>query len=204
MDVFEAMETCRAIRYFKPDPVPEEMIEKVLHAATRAPSPGNSQAWDFIVITDPDLKKKMSEKIYGVMSQTVGGMVEAAGGWDALDKTNRLMLKGTLNMAENLGETPVIIIVCGKNAYPPQDPNERFIWSTVYPAAQNILLAARAQGLGTCFTTYQMTCEDVLRELLNIPDDVYLAAFIPMGFPDAKFGPLTRKPLEDVVHRNGW
>lgn len=204
MDVFEAMETCRAIRFFTRDPVPDEMIDKILYAATRAPSPGNSQGWDFIVVTDPAIKQALSAKISTVMDATVGAIQQSMGGLEALDDVTRRMLQGTVNMAKTLGDIPAIILVCGKKVYPPQAPTEQFVWSALYPAAQNILLAARGLGLGTCFTTYQNTCETELRELLHIPADVYIAAFIPVGWPAINFGPLARRPLEDFVHRNGW
>jgi nitroreductase len=204
LDVFEAMETCRAIRFFKKDPVPDELIDKILYAATRAPSPGNSQGWDFIVVTDPAIKQALSRKISGVMEATVGAMQQQMGGLEALDPTTRRMLQGTLNLARTLGDIPAIILVCGKKVYPPQSPTEQFVWSALYPAAQNILVAARALGLGTCFTTYQNTCDKELRELLHIPEDVHIAAFIPLGWPAAGFGPLTRRPVGDFVHRNGW
>ena len=204
LDVFEAMETCRAVRFFKKDPVPDELIDKILYAATRAPSPGNSQGWDFIVITDREIKQKLSEKITEVIDATVESIQKSMGGLDALDDVNRRMLQGTQNMARTMGDIPAIILVCGKKVYPPQSPTEQFVWSALYPAAQNITVAARALGLGTCFTTYQNTCEKELRELLDIPSDVYIAAFIPVGWPAINFGPLARRPVSDFVHRNGW
>ncbi len=204
MDVFEAMETCRAVRFFKKDPVPEELIDKLIYAATRAPSPGNSQGWDFIVITDPAIKQALSVKITEVIDATVAGIQKSMGGLDALDDVNRRMLQGTQNMARTLGDIPAIILVCGKKVYPPQAPTEQFVWSALYPAAQNITVAARALGLGTCFTTYQNTCEKELRALLHIPPDVYIGAFIPVGWPAINFGPLARRPVSDFVHRNGW
>jgi len=204
MDVFEAMETCRAIRFFKKDPVPQEMIDKVLYAATRAPSPGNSQGWDFVVVTDADLRKKLGDGISAVMVGAVEGATKQLGGLDALDDVSRRMLEGALNLAQTLEDVPVHILVCGKEIYPPGAPSAAYVWSAAYPAAQNILLAARAQGLGTCFTTYQLAAPDVIREVLGIPGDVHIAAYIPMGWPDANFGPLARRPVEDFTHVNGW
>ena len=204
MDVFEAMETCRAIRFFKKDPVPQEMIDKILYAATRAPSPGNSQGWDFVVVTDAALRKKLGDGIAAVMAPAVQAATDQMGGTDNLDDVNRRMLTGALNLARTLEDVPVHIIVCGKAVYPPNDPSEMFVWSAVYPAAQNILLAARAQGLGSCFTTYQMTCAPLIRETLNIPEDVHMASYIPIGWPDINFGPLARKPVEQFTHMNSW
>ena len=197
MDVFEAMETCRAIRYLKADPVPDELIDKVLFAATRAPSPGNSQGWDFVVLDDPAGKARIADAVRTAMADRVAAM-------DRPDKTMRLMLDGTAQLIDTLAQAPVLIFVCGPVIYPPGAPREQFTWSALYPAAQNILLAARALGLGTTFTTMHMTAEPTVREVLGLPDEIKIAAMIPMGWPDAKFGPVTRRPLADFVHRNRW
>ena len=204
MDVFEAMETCRAIRFFKKDRVPQELIDKILYAATRAPSPGNSQGWDFVVVTDADKRKALGEGISNVMAPAVENATKNLGGPDALDDVSRRMLVGALNLAQTLKDVPVHFLVCGKEVYPPEAPNVSFVWSALYPAAQNILLAARALGLGTCFTTYQHVAPDLIREVLGIPADVHIAAYIPMGWPDINFGPLARKPVEQFTHMNGW
>lgn len=197
MDVFEAMSTCRAIRYLKPDPVPEELIEQVITAATYAPSPGNSQGRDFIVVTDPTKRQVIGDAIASVMTGAVAAM-------ERPDRTHRLMLDGTAHLVETLKTCPVLILVCGKAVYPYAKPRESFVWSSVYPAAQNLIVAARALGLGTVFTTFQGTAEPVIREQLNIPPDVYIGCMIPMGWPDAKFGPVKRVRYEKVVHRDGW
>ncbi len=205
MEVFEAMETCRAIRYFKADPVDQALIDKVLYAATRAPSPGNTQGWDFVVVTDPQLRSRLGEGIASVMAPVVEQATLAFGGAEGqVDKVQRRMLEGALNLAKRLEEIPVHILVCGRAVYPPDNPDESFVWSAVYPATQNILVAARALGLGTCLTTYQRAAEPFIREVLDIPDDVYIGAYLPMGWPDIGFGPLARKPVETFVHSNGW
>ena len=197
MDVFEVMETCRAIRQLKPDPVPAELIDRVLWAATRAPSPGNSQGWDFVVLEDAVKKARIASAVQAAMLKRVAAMPRP-------DRTMRLMLDGTAAMITALGHAPVIIFVTGPVIYPPAAPMEQFTWSALYPAAQNILLAARALGLGTVFTTLHMTAEATVREVLGLPDHIKIAATIPLGWPDAKFGPVKRRPVEDFVHRNGW
>lgn len=197
MDVFEAMSTCRAIRYLKPDPVPDELIEKCVWAATRAPSPGNSQGWDFIVVTDRDKIAPIGADIETKMAARVAGMPRP-------DKTHRLMLDGTANLVATIKDCPVLVFVCGKAVYPYQAPREEFVWSALYPAAQNFIVAARALGLGTTFTTFHHVAEGVIRETLAIPDEVYLAAMIPLGWPGAKFGPVKRRPVEQFIHRDGW
>src|SRR5216683_1897667 len=133
MDVIEAMETCSAARYFKPDPVPQDLIERVIYAATRASSPGNSQEWDFIVVRNPEAKQKIRDLL-----------VPRFKAMRVLPTTGRVtsrMLSGAVHLAETLNEVPAIIFVCGPVAYPPNAPMEQFVWSALYPAAQNLIVA---------------------------------------------------------------
>lgn len=197
MELFEAMETCRAIRVLKPDPVPAELIDKVLWAATRAPSPGNSQGWDFVVVDAPEPKMAIAAAVRTAMADRVAAMPRP-------DRTTRLMLDGTAKLIDTLDQAPVIIFVTGPVIYPPGSPREQFTWSALYPAAQNILLAARALGLGSVFTTMHMTADATVREVLRIPAEIKIAAMIPIGWPGAAFGPVNRRPVEDFVHRNRW
>jgi nitroreductase len=204
MDIFEAMNTCRAIREYTDQPVDGELIDSIIHAATRAPSPGNSQGWDFVVVTDPDTRATLGDGISSVMTAVVARATEAFGGAENIDATQRRMLDGTLNLASQLRDIPVHVLVCGRAVYPPHQPSIDFVWSALYPAAQNILLAARAHGLGTCLTTYHRTCEPLIRDTLAIPDDVHIACYIPIGWPAVPFGPLTRNPITDTIHRDRW
>ena len=197
MDVLEAMSSCRAIRYLKPDPIPDELIEQVITAATWAPSPGNSQGRDFVVVTDSSKRLAIGDAIESVMGTRVAEMARP-------DRTHRLMLDGTEHLIATLKTCPALIFVCGKPIYPYESPRESFVWSSIYPAAQNLIVAARALGLGTVFTTFQGVAENVIRETLSIPDDVLIGCMIPMGWPDRKFGPLSREPYAKVVHQNQW
>jgi nitroreductase len=120
------------------------------------------------------------------------------------DRTTRLMLDGTATLIDNLDRVPVVVFVTGPVVYPPGAPHERFTWSALYPAAQNILLAARALGLGSVFTTLHMAAEPTVREVLAIPESIRIAAMIPIGWPAGRFGPVHRRPVEDFVHRNHW
>ena len=197
MDIFEAMSTCRAMRYLKSDEVSADLIEQVVTAATWAPSPGNSQGRDFVIVTDKEKILTIADSIEGSMAIRVASM-------DRPDKSHRLMLDGTEHLLKTLKNCPVLIFVCGKTIYPYGAPRESFVWSSIYPAAQNLIVAARALGLGTVFTTFQGVAESVIRETLDIPDDVLIGCMIPMGWPDRKFGPLNREPFENVAHRNSW
>ena len=197
MDVFEAMSTCRAIRYLKPEAIPDELITKVVTAATWAPSPGNSQGRDFIIVTDKKKIQQIANSIEESMSDRVASMQRP-------DRAHKLMLDGTEYLLKTLKDCPVLIFVCGKPIYPHESPRESFVWSSIYPAAQNLIVAARAVGLGTVFTTFQGVAEPTIREILDIPDDVLIGCMIPMGWPDRKFGPLNREPYENVAHHNSW
>jgi nitroreductase len=196
MEVLEALETCRAIRYLRPDPVPEELLRKLVYGATRASSPGNSQGWDFVLLCDRAKKEKIAEAI-------------RAGSWNPPDVEGaepvmRRMVRGAMHLIDHFADAPAIVFVCGRVAYPPDAPLKRFVWSTVYPAAQNLIVTARALGLGTTFTTLHEFAEPTIRETLAIPDDVLLGVTIPVGFPDRPFGPVSRKPVDDVLHWDGW
>jgi nitroreductase len=199
MDTMEALETCRAIRYLKPDPVPEELIQQVIYGATRASSPGNSQAWDFLVITDHEVKQGLQDLIAPALEAATGAM-----DIDALPPSQARMLRGSHHLAHGLTDVPVLIVVCARAEYPPQDPQELYVWSAVYPASQNLIVAARALGLGTTFTTFHSIAEPAFRELLGIPDEVYIGTVIAMGYPDRPFGPVQRKPIDEVIHRDRW
>ena len=114
------------------------------------------------------------------------------------------MLDGTAHLIETLTTCPVLIFVCGKSIYPYDAPRESFVWSSIYPAAQNLIVAARALGLGTVFTTFQSVAEPTIRDTLDIPADVYIGCMIPLGWPEREFGPVQRFGYEQVVHREGW
>ena len=197
MDVIEAMETCSAARYLKPDPVPQDLIERVIYAATRASSPGNSQAWDFIVVRDRELKQKIRDLI-APRFQAMRASAPAGG-----QVTNK-MLAGATHLADSLHEVPAIILVCGPVAYPPNAPREQFVWSALYPAAQNLIVAARSLGLGTTFTTFHMFMESEIRELLGIPQEIKLGVMIPIGWPQNDFVKVKRKPISKVIHWDKW
>lgn len=197
MDVFEAMSTCRAMRYLKADPVDDQLVEQIITAATWAPSPGNSQGRDFVVVKDPAKKRAIGDAIEAVMAEPVAGMARP-------DRTHRLMLDGTAHLLATLKTCPVLILVCGQPVYPYASPRESFVWSSIYPAAQNLIVAARALGLGTVFTTFHGVAEPTIRQTLGMPDDVRIGCLIPVGWPDRAFGPLNRVGYDEVVHVDGW
>jgi nitroreductase len=114
------------------------------------------------------------------------------------------MIAGAVHLAETLNEVPAIIFVCGPVAYPPNAPMEQLVWSALYPAAQNLIVAARSLGLGTTFTTFHMLMESELRELLGIPKEIKFGVMIPIGWPQNDFVKVKRKPISKVIHWDKW
>jgi nitroreductase len=199
LGVFEALGSARAMRRLKPDPVSEELIEKLIWAATRASNPGNSQGWEFVVVRDAERRRALRDAIAGGMS----GMLRAIPA-DGVSPAERRMREGAMHLVEHLDRVPVIIAVCSRRVYPPGAPQDVFLWSAVYPASQNLVVAARALGLGSVFTTFQTVAEPEVRRILGIPDDVFIGTLIPVGWPERPFGPVRRKPVEQVIHRDRW
>jgi nitroreductase len=198
MDVLEAMGTCRAIRHLRPDPVPDELLHKVLRAATCAPSPGNSQGWDFVVVRDAHMRREIGNAVRNAMGPVLASMPEGD------DPVRNRTLRGLRHMVEHLGDAPVIVFVCGVPNYPVANPQEEYLWSTLYPAAQNLIVAARSLGLGTVFSQIHRPAEAAIRKILGLPDEARIAVTIPLGWPDRPFGPVKRAPVEKFVHWDRW
>ena len=198
-DLFTALETCRAIRRLKETPVPRDVLEQLVFYATRASNPGNSQLWSFVVLTDPEKKRRIAQAVRAVMGPAFAGRTPEPG-----SATTRRMLDGARHLVANLERVPALIFVCAKDGYPPANPQRAFVWSAIYPASQNLIVAARGLGLGTVFTTFQMVAEKVVRETLAIPDEILIGTTICVGYPDRPFGPVTRKPVAEVVHWERW
>jgi nitroreductase len=175
------------------------MLHEILEAATCAPSPGNSQGWDFVVVKDPPVRPTLA----GILRDGVRPLLPppSAAGADA---SKRRLLESAHHLIDHALEVPVWVLVCGRPVYPVAAPSVDWIPSAVYPAAQNVLLAARALGLGATFTTWHMASEPAVRELLGIPSDARIAVTIPIGWPARAFGPVRRKPLDQVVHWGRW
>jgi nitroreductase len=218
--LFEAIYSARSLRRLKPDPVPEELITKILDAAIRAPSGGDAQNWAFIVVRDPDRRRRLGV-IYRKASDIAEAIYAARGRPPHLTERQyaRLMTSGK-HLWDHMGEAPVLLIPCSRRpVLPPREVfppaiaarwddevtyADRIRGASIYPAVQNILLACRALGLGTVITTNHIRCEDEVKGLLGIPEDVSTWALMPIGWPIDKFGPLTRRPLAEVAHADTW
>lgn len=197
MDLHEAMYSLRAMRRLKTDPVPEELIWKVLDAAIRAPSGGNRQPWNFIVVTDAEKKRKIGEWYLDGWNAVYG----AAQGAMQAEGDQARTLRSADHLANHLAEAPVFIIPTVRASGVAAVSG---MGSSIFPAVQNLMLAARAEGLGTTLTTLHKAHEAEVKELLGVPEGVETMCLIPMGWPKGKFGQGPRLPVEKVTYWDGW
>jgi nitroreductase len=209
--LFETMYTARSIRRIKSDPVPDEIITKVLDAAIRAPSGSNAQSWVFIVVKDAEKRKQLGA-LYHKTSAIVAKLYEGAKPPPHMDPAKyERWFRSVLYLFDHMGEAPVLIVPCLKAtvwnnaASLPDDVKARMAsagrlaGASIYPAVQNIILACRAFGLGTVLTTITGFYEDEVRQILNLPPDIQSYALLPVGYPKGKHGPISRKPLNEVA-----
>lgn len=203
-DIWEVMFTQRAIRYWVEEPVSRELIERVIEAASKAPSGSNHQPWMFVVADRDPVKTSIAEALRDYYEEgPLKTLVESSQKTE--DSSQRLMMSGAENFFTNLRTAPAIIVPClYKLSSPTSEMNTLVAGSSIYLAVQNMLLAARALGLGTLMTTSHSLIEEVIRDVCKIPDDAQPAALIPIGFPAVKFGPTKRKPVRDIIAWNQW
>ena len=204
-DIWEAMFTQRAIRYWQDKPVPRELLEKIIQAASKAPSGSNLQPWVFVVVDSEEQRNAVGGALKEVYDGAVPLQATIADGIKTGDKSQRLMLKGAQAFFTQLATAPAIVIPClYKLSSPTPDPGSLGAGSSIYMAVQNLMLAARSLGLGTVMTTAHALIDAPLREALNIPDNAYPVALVPVGYPDANFGPTARKDVNEILRWNSW
>jgi nitroreductase len=202
-DLWEAMRTQRAIRYFRPEPVPDELLWKVLDHAIRAPNGTNRQQWAFILIRDAELRQRIAAHVARTIGQNAAFRERVETGMQSDDRSTRLMMRGGKHLAEHLDDAPVFVLPCIIGPHPAQV--DRILYgSSIYPAVQNLMLAARGLGLGTVITGFHQSMLRELREWLAMPEEVTPVALIPLGWPAANFGPVKREPVESVTHWDRW
>jgi nitroreductase len=198
VEIFDVMGTARAMRYLRDDPVPDELIQTLVWAATRAPSPGNSQLWHFVLVRDRSVLLALGDAVQQVQTARTAGLPPPS------DPSEAAIRAGAKHLIDNLARVPLLVVVAAEVGYPPSAPNESYVASTALPAAQNLVLAARALGLGATFTTFHNFAPDEFREVLRLPGHVRVGAVIPVGWPLGSFGPVRRRPTADVVHFERW
>ena len=196
--LFSTIFSQRAIRRFSDSPVSDSVVEKIIDAAIHAPSGSNQQPWSFIVIRNSDIKRQIGQWYRGGWEQYAARI--------QVDRHNTHMYKSAKYLAETLGEVPVLILVCMDRGARGPGPGPLTMGSSIYPAVQNLLLAATGLGLGTTLTTFHTRHEEDIKTLLSIPESVETAALIPLGYPGEgeKFGGSKRKNASDFVFYDSW
>ena len=196
--ILQAISTLRSTRKFKQNPVSDEMINRVLTAATRAASGSNTQPWEFIVVRDPIVKALLTEPMLRTWLLRLGS---------ASGMTSRLkeVYDDATEMLRNTVKVPVIIYCClDLNR---TSKSEEVRYASIFPAVQNLMLAAHSLGLGTCLTVHGSTPtrgEPEVKKILGVPNNIKIACLVYLGYPAVRLGPPKRKPLENVTHYDRW
>ena len=197
MPLADAMRTQRAVRRLRSDPVDDETLLAVLELAVRAPTGSNAQTWEFVVVRDGDVKHQLARlnrqafSIYRRMAtKRARGDLKAA-----------RMLAAVQWQADHFENAPVIVIACLKGRPGPLQMGRAAFYASIYPAVQNLLLAARSVGLGATLTTLPLWNRTLVRRTLGLPSGVTPCAVIPLGWPlRGGYGPTTRRPVAEVLH----
>ena len=215
IDLFETIYSARAIRRFQPDPVPEELLTRILDAAIRATYAGNAQNWTFIVVRDREQRQRLGD-IYRRASDIVAQFYAARARPVHLseEQYRRLIASGSY-LWSHMDDAPVLLVPCLKlvalSPLPatavPLDVQakyqelrlNRLSGASIYPAIQNIILACRALGLGTLITTNHTLLEEEVAAVLGLPAEIRTYALMPIGYPSDKFGPVSRRPVAEVA-----
>jgi nitroreductase len=206
MDAIEAIMTTRAIRRFTEEPVSDEEIWTCLRAAAQAPSGGNLQPWRFLVVRDPAQKARIAEVYRRSYERYEPALLASLPPFPDAASRDRFerMLRSSRHLAEHLARVPALVLVLAarvdltlRDAAGPLDIGT--VHASVYPAVQNLMVAARALGIGTTLTTVARIEHDELRRLCEIPERFEVAALVPMGRPHGRFGVAPRRPVETLT-----
>jgi nitroreductase len=194
MSLGEAMFTQRAIRRLKPDPIPDDVLEDIMQATIRAPNGGNTQQWHFIVVKDQDLRRQLGELYHEAWwakrkDAGINGPEDLPPG--------RNSMRSAMRLANEIGDAPVMVLVCATAKGPAA-------YASVVPSAQNMLLAARAFGIGGTIATLHPVVDERVNKLFGVPDTAQVVYCMPLGYPRGEFGPVTRKPLSEVCGVDHW
>ena len=199
--LLEAMHSQRQITRYKKDPVPKETVDKIIEAATKAPSGANVQPWEFVVLTDRAVIEAVSKEY---REMWLGSM-----GQEAPPDENKIYTAARY-LVHHIHEISVLLVICvdhtrGHSTYTPGEPIPKGRYaSSIWLAVQNLFLAARAEGLGTRICGVGGQAEQKIKDMLGIPDHVEIALITPLGYPKGRFGPTDRIPAAEVSHQNRW
>jgi nitroreductase len=204
VSLYEGLISTRAIRGYTDEPVPDEALRDILFAATRAPSGSNRQPFRFIVLTDGPVARE-AKRLIGHGARRIWAAKRAADGYDRgsgsdTDSPKARMARNMQHYVDTYESVPVVILACLVR-YRAAGATDG---ASVYPACQNLLLAARALGFGGVLTNWQFAADAELRALLHIPDGVEIMATITLGRPKGHHGPVRRRPLPELVYGERW
>jgi nitroreductase len=207
MGLFEVMYNCRAMRRIKPDAVPEDLLVKLIDAANQAPSGSNTQNGRWIVVRDRAQKEKLAElnrKVFELYTAPSGNR-QAALPHQTAEARGR-MLEAVRWQAEHFAEIPALIIACLQVGGPVRESFSAGAGAggSIWPGVQNLLLAARALGLAATPTTFAIADRAAAKQVLGLPEDIEPFCLIPVGYPMGKFGPVTRKPVSEIMRFDRW
>ena len=196
ISLFDAIHAQRAIRYFTTDPIADDVLKRILEAAIRGPSGGNSQGWAFVVVRNADLKRELA-----VLYKDF---------WDNVyskrpDRKDSPVSRSAEHLVMNFADAPAVVIPCIKGRKGTSKDTLTF-GASIYPAVQNLMLAALGLGVGSVITTFLQNHEERVKKILGIPDDYQTACAVPLGYPSGEetFGGSRRNPLAQVVHWDRW
>jgi nitroreductase len=202
--LLEGLCTTRAIRRFRPDPIPDEHLAAMCFAATRAPTGSNRQPFRLLVLRDGE-QAEQAKALLGESFRELWAEKRAADGYDvgsgATADTPKARMAATMQQfVDRFEHTPVVVLACLR----PWRGTDPTIGASVYPACQNLLLAARSLGYGGVLTMWHTSVEAELRQLLGIPDDVLIMATIALGKPEGRHGSVRRRPVGELVYDGAW
>ncbi len=209
MPLGEAMMTQRALRRVLPDPVDDAVVLKCIELALRAPTGNDGQNWEFIVVKDRRVKEKLAKRYRQAWKIQRGVLLRRA---VARDESMAKIVRAIQWQVDHFTEIPVLVVACLRlGAREGRLPFVRMphaaesgYWGSIYPSVQNLLLAARAMGLGASLITLPLWNQASARRALNLPHAVTPCCIVPLGWPRGRYGPTTRKPVEQVVHRDAY
>lgn len=209
--LYEGIMTTRAMRRFTDEPVTDAQVERILRAAQQAPSGGNIQPWQFVVVTDDDDRAWLGDVYARAYDRYEAAILAALPPFrtDADRAAWARTVAASRHLADHLGEVPVVVLVCMadismsvRDADGEMDVGTPY--ASVYPAVQNLLLAARSVGIGGAITTVHRIHHDEVREHFGVPDTHQVVALVPLGHPTGRFGVAPRRPVEKVTHWGRW
>ncbi len=201
-DLFEIMQTTRAMRRLKPDSVPDELIRKILEAGVCAANGGNTQRWRFLIIKDRKIKQQVQVHYKRAFDEVIGPRYMSSAPPPGVTRERYMRQHAAVEyLTAHFHEAPVWIVACLDEG---TSTPTRGSGASIYPAVQNMLLAARALGLGATLTTRHLLYEKESEAALGLPPGVHSYAILPIGYPMGRFGPVGRGPLADIVYEDRW